>query len=164
MHGVGPGPPTKNCRGPMKSESAPTQPQDGATFCVTERVRWADVDRNGIIFFGAYARFIDVAEGEFYRSLGFTHAELEKLGVDLTRVHVEFDFFKPARLDEELSLRARPTGVGLHSARLKIDVYRSDDEALLAEITMVSACVDRNGKSAPIPPAFAEALRARTTR
>jgi acyl-CoA thioester hydrolase len=148
----------------MKSESAPDATLETGAFDVTERVRWADVDRAGIILFGAYARLIDVAESEFYRSLGYTFATFDGFGVDLTRVHVEFDFFKPAELDDELVLRPRVNGVGIHSVRLKVNVYRRADQALLAEVTLVSACVDKKRKPAPLPAAFADALRAQISR
>ena len=144
----------------MKPQAPSSSPLGTGEFEVTERVRWNDVDRAGIIAFGAYARLISVAESEFYRSLGFTHAMFDERGVVLTRVHVEFDFFKPAQLDDEIVLSPRVNGVGIHSARLKIEVYRLADRALLAEITLVSACVDNQRKSAPLPPDFAAALRA----
>ena len=127
---------------------------------MVERVRYADVDRAGIIYFGAYARMLDAAESEFYRSLGFTYATFDERGVVLARVHVEFDFFKPALLDDELVLRPRVSGVGLHSVRMKVNFYRRSDGALLAEATLVVACVDRERKPAALPADFAQALRA----
>jgi acyl-CoA thioester hydrolase len=130
----------------MKSESPPSAPP-GTGFEVTERVRWADVDKAGIIFFGAYARLIEVAEGEFYRSLGYTYASLDALG-----------------LDDQLIVRPRVSGVGIHSVRLKINVHRLADQALLAEVTLVSACVNNARKPAPLPEEFAEALRAQIPR
>jgi acyl-CoA thioester hydrolase len=133
-------------------------------FTVTERVRHADVDRAGIIYFGAYARFIDIVECELFRSLGYTYKTFDELGVALTRVHVEFDFFKPAVLDDELILRLRVSGVGIHSVRLKMDIYRAADEALLAEARLVAACIDASRKSVPLPPAFADALRTKIQR
>jgi YbgC/YbaW family acyl-CoA thioester hydrolase len=133
-------------------------------FTVNERVRHADVDRAGIIYFGAYARLIDIVECELFRSLGFTFTNFDELGVALTRVHVEFDFFKPAVLDDELILRLRVSGVGIHSVRLKMEIYRASDEALLAEARLVAACVDRSRKSVPLPPAFADALRSKIQR
>jgi len=136
----------------MKSETAVLE--------VRERVRWADVDSAGIIYFGAYTRFADIAESEFFRSIGFPYRVLAELGIVLPRVHVEFDFFKPAMLDDELLLKTRVGGVGVHSIRLHVDVTRATDDALLAEATIVSACVDRARKSVPLPESLATALRA----
>jgi len=143
----------------MRSERTTAPPFEEGGFEVVERVRWADVDKAGIIYFGAYSRMLDIAETEFYRSLGFSYATFEELGVVLPRVHVEFDFFKPALLDDELVLRPRISGVGVHSVRMKVNIYRSADGALLAEATLIVACVDRSRKPAPLPADFAAALR-----
>jgi YbgC/YbaW family acyl-CoA thioester hydrolase len=143
----------------MRSERTTAPPFESGGFEVVERVRWADVDKAGIIYFGAYSRMLDVVESEFFRSLGFTYATFDDLGVVLPRVHVEFDFFKPALLDDELVLRPRVSGVGVHSVRMKVNIYRSSDQALLAEATVVAACVDKSRKPVPLPPAFAAALR-----
>jgi acyl-CoA thioester hydrolase len=129
---------------------------------IRERVRWADVDAAGIIYFGAYARFIDIAESEFMRALGYTFATLESLGITLPRVHVEFDFFKPAKLDDEMTLETRVAGVGVHSVRYKFAISRESDDALLAEATVVVACVERTTlKSCPLPAELARTLRER---
>jgi acyl-CoA thioester hydrolase len=129
-------------------------------FQVRERVRWSDVDSAGIIYFGAYARLSDVAESEFLRSLGFTYATFRELGFLLPRVHIEFDFFKPALLDDLLTMRTRVKGVGVHSVRLGVEFFRESDSALLAEATLVASCVDLSGKSIPLNDSFAQALRA----
>jgi acyl-CoA thioester hydrolase len=145
----------------MRSDRASAPPLSAGGFGVTERVRYPDVDRGGIIYFGAYARFIDIVEAELFRSLGFTYDTLDQMGVGLTRVNVEFDFYKPALLDDELVVRVRVSGVGIHSVRLKVDFYRASDESLLAEARLVSACVDRSRKSVPLPPSFGDALRSK---
>ncbi len=153
-----------NWRGPMKSRRAVVADENGVAphaFECRDRVRWADVDQAGIIYFGAYSRFVDVAECEFYRSLGFTFERFRELGILLPRVHLEFDFFHPALLDDVMVLRTRVAGVGVHSVRLAIDAERDSDGAPLAEATMVTACMGADRKSAPLPDVFAAALRAR---
>jgi acyl-CoA thioester hydrolase len=140
----------------MKSRSF--DPADKPAFVVRERVRWSDVDAAGIIYFGAYTRLTDIAESEFYRWLGFTYASFKELGVALPRVHVAFDFFRPAFLDDELSLGVRVGGVGVHSVRLHVEITRDAD--LLAEGTLVASCIDTARRSIPLPDAFATALRA----
>ncbi|MFY9779530.1 MAG: thioesterase family protein [Candidatus Baltobacteraceae bacterium] len=144
----------------MKSEGS-TAPA-GVPFEVVERVRWADIDLAGIIYFGAYARFIEIAEIEFYRDLGFTYDRFRKLGVFLPRVHLEFDFFEPALLDDELVLQTRVDGVGVHSVRLRIDVLRAADRKPLALAKLVAACVHLgHKKKVALPEELASALRTR---
>jgi acyl-CoA thioester hydrolase len=136
----------------------------GVPFEYRERVRWADIDLAGIIYFGAYARFIEIAEIEFYRDLGFTYDRFRQLGVFLPRVHLEFDFSEPALLDDELVLQTRVAGLGPHSVRLRIDVLRAGDRRPLASATLVAACVDLvRKKKVPVPEPLEAALRSRMT-
>ena len=137
----------------MKSEAA---------FEVRERVRWADVDMAGIIYFGAYMRFVEIAESEYFRSLGFTYERFRELGILLPRVHLDIDFFKPALLDDVLRLQTRLVWVGVHSVRLKIDVLRDAgaEPVKLAAVTLVVSCVDGSHVSTPLPDPLARALRA----
>jgi acyl-CoA thioester hydrolase len=131
-----------------------------AAFELHERIRLADTDAMGIIHFSAYARLIEVVEIEFFRSLGFTLPGLASQDVVMPRVHVSYDFFKPAMLDDEVVLRLTVAGVGVHSVRLLIDIVRATDDATLAEATVVSACMDRTSrKSAALPEGVAIALR-----
>ncbi|MBD5656961.1 MAG: acyl-CoA thioesterase [Candidatus Eremiobacteraeota bacterium] len=139
----------------MRSETAVLE--------IHERVRWADVDSAGNLYFAAYTRFMDVAESELFRSSGYPYRTLSELDIILPRVHVEFDFFRPALLDDELTLRTRVGGVGVHSIRLHVEVSRAAETALLAEATMVTACVNRARKSVPLPDGLAAALRAQIT-
>ncbi len=39
-------------------------------FIIEEYVRWSDVDFAGIIFYGSYVRFFELAETELFRAAG----------------------------------------------------------------------------------------------
>ena len=132
----------------------------GATV-VRHRVTAEDLDEAGAIAFAAHARFAENAEQRFFEGLGFSRDTLAELGVRLTRVHADFDFFRPALLEDELRFDVLVGGVGVHSVRLQIGVVRAADHGAIAEATLVSACVDGDRRSAALPDAFANALRAR---
>ena len=134
-----------------------------AAFEMSERIRLADTDAMGIIHFSAYSRLIENVEIEFFRSIGLTLPALTAEGYVLPRVHVSFDFFKPALLDDEITLRLTVAGVGVHSIRMLIDVVRPTDDATLAQATVIAACIDRDRKSAALPERVAFALRAHLT-
>lgn len=131
-------------------------------FEVRDRVRWSDVDIAGIIYFGAYVRLIELAETELLRELGFPYAQLfDKFKIWLPRVHLEFDFFKPALMDDELLMRTQVVRVGRSSITLKIEVHNVRGAEVDAVATLVVACVDRvTMKSRPLPGEFGDLLRA----
>ncbi len=136
---------------------------DGTTFESNERVRWGDVDASGSIYFGAYVRLIESAETEFFRALGFPFKRFDELGIRFRRVHLEFDFFKPAWLDDELLLRIAVEGVGVHSVRLEVDIRRAAGDVQLAKATLVSSCVDENHESVAVPGEVSNVLRMHVT-
>ena len=132
---------------------------NGTTFETQERVRWGDVDASGSIFFGAYVRMVEHAEGEFFRALGFPFKRFDELGVRFRRVHLEFDFSKPAWLDDDLLLRISVASVGVHSVRLEVEIRRPSDDVQITHAALVSSCVDDRHESVELPSEIANALR-----
>lgn len=145
----------------MRSETRETGHAGANAFTITKRVRLADTDATGALYFGAYGRIVEIAEVEFFRSLGYSPDVLLGRGIMFTRVHAEFDFFKPVFNDDTLTLSISVAGVGVHSVRFAFDIFRG--ETLVAESTLVSACVDRARKSLALPDDIAGSLRARQT-
>ncbi|GAC1501643.1 MAG: hypothetical protein NVS1B2_26840 [Vulcanimicrobiaceae bacterium] len=142
----------------MKSSSRDGGHAGVGAFERTARVRLADTDASGTLSLGGYARFCDIAETEFFRSLGFSPATFAQRNALLTRVHVEFDFFRSARPDDVLTIRISVAGVGVHSVRSNVELLR--DDVLLAEAVIVNAFLDGARKSIAIPDDLATALRA----
>ena len=68
------------------------------------RVRYSETDQMGVVYYGNYAQYFEVARVEFLRDLGFVYKELEDEGVIMPVVHFETDFKFPAKYDEELSI------------------------------------------------------------
>ena len=125
---------------------------------VRERVRWSDLDVMGVVYFGRYLRFMEAAEAEFFRALGFTYDALaNEHGVWLARAHLACDYRAPARLDDEVVCRAELTKLGGASLAFAFPIERADGTRLV-DGTLVLAAVDRTTlRPARIP----EPLRAR---
>ena len=119
---------------------------------IDEYVRWSDVDHAGIIFYGAYVRFFEIAETEMFRAAGVPFGEFfKRFEIFLPRVHLECDFKYPARLDDRLRVAAYVAGVGRTSLRLNYDVYHIGAGRLAAVAHEILVCT--NGKTLkPEPP------------
>jgi YbgC/YbaW family acyl-CoA thioester hydrolase len=126
-----------------------------------DRVRWSDVDKMDVVYYGRYLRFMELAEDEFFRDLGFPHNVVsDTLGIWIARVRLEIDFRAPARLDDEIVCRAELRKVGGSSLRLTFPIDRLDGTRL-AEGTLVLAALDqRTMKATRIPQRLREALLA----
>src|SRR5574341_1738899 len=113
-------------------------------FIINEYVRWSDVDFAGIIFYGAYVRFFEIAETELFRACGLAYAKVfDRYDIFLPRKAVHSEFYWPARLDDRLRVAAYVGRVGTKSMTLNFDVLRDDRASLGAAGWQVLVCVDR---------------------
>lgn len=114
-------------------------------FTVDERVRWSAVDKAGIIFYGAYVRFFELAEMELFRSAGVPYGEVfDRWDMWLPRAHLESDFHYPARLDDELRVAAYFTRFGTTSLRINFDVLHLDARTLAVSGHEILVCTSRD--------------------
>ena len=134
-------------------------------FIIDEYVRWSDVDQAGIIFYGAYVRFFEIAETELFRAAGVPHGEVfDRFDMWLPRVHLECDFMFPARLDDRLRVAAYITRFGNSSIQLNFDVLHLKSGKLAAAGHEVLVVTDRTDmKSRPVPDELRECLEAFST-
>jgi len=133
-------------------------------FLIEEYVRWSDVDFAGIIFYGSYVRFFEIAETELFRNCGLAYAEMfDRYDVFLPRKAVHSEFYWPARLDNRLRVAAYVGRVGTKSMKLNFDVLRDGSASLVAAGWMVLVCVDRKSlKPKPLPSGILAALAPHT--
>ncbi len=74
-------------------------------FDVPVRVRYADTDQMGYVYYGNYARYFEIGRVEALRSLGISYKELEEQGVMMPVLENYSKFLRPARYDDLLSIR-----------------------------------------------------------
>ncbi len=134
---------------------------------ITIRVPFHDVDSTGRIHFTAIFRYMEIAEHELRRSIGFPEATSFK-DIAFPRVHVECDFRGAIRYDDELTVEARVDRVG-HSSWTVAIIVRITQEAgkieqqgvspLVAEGYMTMVAMDqRTERAIPLPDDLRSAL------
>lgn len=132
----------------------------GQKFSIQEYVRWSDVDFAGLICYGAYLRFFEMAETELFRAVGLPYGKVfEEFDLWLPRAQLHCDFHHPALLDDLLTVFAFIGRVGTKSLTLNFEVYRAKDDKVLAEGRFIMVAVSRKDfKSIPLPTALIEKL------
>src|SRR5262245_35156074 len=113
------------------------------------RVRYAETDRMGLLHHSNYFVYFELARTEMLRARGMSYREIEDSGHFLVIVEVGCKFKRPARYDDELTVRttvARVTHVKIvHHYEVRCAGL------LLAEGQSTLACVDRDGRPQPLP-------------
>jgi len=128
-------------------------------FKIEEYVRWSDVDAAGIVCYGAYVRFVEIAETELFRAIGMPYGKIfDQFDCWLPRVHFSCNFHLPARLDEKLSLSAFVKRVGNTSVTLAFEIDNASG-ARVANFEVVLVCLDRPSFTPrPVPAELRAAL------
>jgi len=131
-------------------------------FRTREFVRWSDVDKAGIICYGSYVRFFEIAETELFRSIGFPYSQLfETFDFWLPRRELHFEFRAPALLDDLLEIEVWVGHIGRTSLRLDFETFKVDGEARVrtADGHVVMVATDRAAlRPVPLPAPLASGL------
>ena len=68
------------------------------------RVRYAETDKMGYVYYGNYAAYYEVARTEMLRSTGFSYKELEEMGVMMPVIDLHCQFIKAAKYDDLVTI------------------------------------------------------------
>jgi YbgC/YbaW family acyl-CoA thioester hydrolase len=128
---------------------------------IEEYVRWSDVDLAGILCYGAYLRFFEIAETELFRAAGLAYRDVfDRYDVWFPRAVIHSEFYRPARLDDRLRVAAYVARVGTKSLTLNFDIVRDAPLGLGAAGYQVLVCVERPTlQPRALPPEVVDALR-----
>ncbi len=131
------------------------------------RVPFHDVDSTGRIHFTAMFRYMEIAEHELRRSIGFPQATSFP-NIAFPRVHVSCDFRGTIRYDDKLSIEAHVDRIGRSSWTVafiaSIMVEEGDEEqkervSIVAEGQMAMVAMDTATEQAvPLPDELRSAL------
>jgi len=69
------------------------------------RVRYAETDQMGYVYYGNYATYFEVARVESLRKLGLSYKALEESGVMLPVLEYKSKFLRPAKYDDLLTIK-----------------------------------------------------------
>jgi acyl-CoA thioester hydrolase len=131
------------------------------TFCHTLRVRWAEVDKQGIVYNVNYFLYFDIAITEYYRAIGINYPDgiVKTFGTDLYTVKATAEYHRSAEYDDILELHGRIARLGRSSMQFLIEIWRGKEHLVSGELIYVNAD-PATMKSAPMPELLREKIMA----
>ena len=116
----------------------PDMPKSDFRFSTPLRVRWAECDAQGIAFYGAYMGFLEIAQSEYFRHLGYSIYRIAETGYfDTVVAKATLEYKASARVDDMLDLCTRVSHLGNTSMIMDSEIYRQEPEELLLEAQLV---------------------------
>ncbi len=122
-------------------------------YAAYQRVGFSETDAQGVVYYGRYMPYFDLARTEYHRHLGRVHVG----DVDFAMRAVNVEYVAGARFDDLLEIFVRVERIGTTSITYDHAAYRIDDggDTLMAtaKATVVCIALDER-KAVPVPEAF----------
>ncbi|MDJ0269950.1 MAG: acyl-CoA thioesterase [Aigarchaeota archaeon] len=122
------------------------------------RVRLSETDTLGIVYYGQYFVYFDVARLELLRELGITSDYLQRLGLHFVAAEASCRYFGSARFDELLQVKTWISKLGNSSIRYEHIIERENDGQKLVHGFVVDVLVDADGRPVSLPAEMREKL------
>jgi len=115
------------------------------------RVRYAETDQMGVVYYANYLVWFEVGRCEWLRHAGISYRDVEEAGIVLPVIEARCEYRQPARYDDEIEIRT--TGKLLSQVRVQFEyeVVRKAPGTVAACGRTVHASVDRNGRPVRLP-------------
>ncbi len=128
------------------------------------RVRYAETDQMGIVYYANYLVWFELGRVELLRSLGLAYSQLEtEHECILPVVEATCRYRAPARYDDEILIETRPSllrgSVLKFAYRILRKACNGGEPKLLAEGETVHVVCDDQLNRKPLPERYAAALR-----
>jgi acyl-CoA thioester hydrolase len=117
----------------------------------TVRVRYAETDRMGVVYYANYFVWFEVGRTEWLRETGWSYREMEVEGVSLPVIEAHCEYRQSARYDDEIEIVTRATALTPVRIRFDYEVMRASDQVVVASGHTVHAALDRSGRPCRLP-------------
>jgi acyl-CoA thioester hydrolase len=128
-------------------------------YSAVTRVAFSDTDAQGVVYYGRYMPYFDLARVEYHR-----HLDMLKTGLfehELAMRASAVEYLAPARFDEALEIFIRISRIGTTSVTYECAAHRIEDDLLMVVATQTLVAIDvAERRAAPVPNWFRERIRA----
>ncbi len=125
----------------------------------TVRVRYAETDQMGVVYYANFFVWFEVGRVELLRDLGFSYREMEKLDDrHILVAEARCSYKKPALYDDCLRIRTRVLQLRRKTIRFAYEVLRDPGGVLLATGETLHVICNRSGRPKSLPEKYMKEL------
>ena len=122
-------------------------------YAVYTRVAFSDTDAQGVVYYGRYLPYFDLARTEYHRELGEIGAGRTEFVMRASTV----EYHAPARFDDLLEVFVRVARIGRTSVTYEYAAYKLGEggDALTVTATQTLVLIDHDDRrTIPVPERF----------
>lgn len=128
--------------------------QDGRAVGTEVRVRYADTDQMGVVYYANYLVWFEVGRNAFFRNLGESYRDLEERGLLLPVVEAVCRYLHPARYEDMVTVTTSLERLTVARLTFRYEISRGD--TLLATGHTVHAFLGKEGRPVNVKKRFPE--------
>ncbi len=121
------------------------------TYETKIRVRYAETDQMGFVYYGNYATYYEVARVEALRSLGLTYKKLEESGVLMPVVENRSKYIRPAKYDDLLTVRLKIPALMKKRITFEYEIYNERGKLIHTGSTTLTYIDAKTGRTCEAP-------------
>lgn len=115
------------------------------------RVRYAETDQMGFVYYGNYATYYEVARVEAFRVLGIAYKELEDMGVMMPVLDLKCNYKLPAKYDDLLTVKVRIEEMPKATIVYKYEIFNEENVLINTGETKLVFVNMKNGRPMRTP-------------
>ena len=115
------------------------------------RVRYADTDQMGFVYYGNYAAFYEVARVESFRNIGYSYKDIESSGIAMPVLEMQSSYQAPAKYDDLLKIKIKIPEMPRARIRYEYEIYNEKAQLLNTGETTLAFVNVANGKPIKLP-------------
>ena len=123
------------------------------------RVRYAETDKMGYVYYGNYAMYYEVARGQLVRDVGLSYVRFEEEGFFLPIAKMEIKYLAPAKYDEVLTVRIKLKRYTSARLEFEYEIFNEQGEKINEGYTLQVFISGKTRKPVRAPEYFIEALK-----
>ena len=124
-------------------------------YDTTTRVRYAETDRMGVVYYANYLVWFEIGRVETFRQMGFSYREMEE--ADDSRVVVaeaSCRYLRPALYDDRILIRTRLVEARSRTLRFAYEIRREPEGELLATGETLHVICDSQNRPKTLPEKY----------
>jgi len=115
------------------------------------RVRYAETDQMGYVYYGNYASYYEVARVESLRNLGFSYKLLEEQGIMMPVIENKSKFIRPGKYDDLLTIKVIVDEMPSKRITFKYEIYNEREKLINLGETILAFVNMKNGRTIEAP-------------
>ena len=110
------------------------------------RVRYAETDKMGVVYYANYFVWFEIGRTDLLRSLGWSYREMEDSGIALPVIEAECQYRQSAHYDDELEIDTKGTLLSAVRIAFDYEIVRRSDRVINVSGRTVHAAVNNQGR------------------